>query len=242
MALREGELVGSRRIMAGLVAGALGAAAGLVAPALGASAKPATRVVKAVATRPAGSFTPSAADPRLAALFARGGLSDGDFHFTPAETRRDARGLTIAVRGRTNRPASPDRLAPVSAGPGMTPVAYSLGAAVGWKGIAIAGDLARLDVGVLPGSREAADVSVSYRARRFSGRVRAATDRPVGEVATLVDLPQSYSVDVAGSYQLTRNLDVTAGVRYRTDRDRLVRADDDHRDSRAAYVGTILRF
>jgi hypothetical protein len=235
--------VKARRIVAAVVAGALGVAGLLVAPALGAVGGKPVRMARAAApARLAGSFTPAAADPRLAALFARGGLSGGDFRFTPAETRRDGRAVTVAVRARSNRPGSPDRLTPMGSGPGLTPTAYTLGATVGWKGIAIAGDLAHLDAGPLPGSRDAADVSVSYGARRFTGRVRATADRPVGEVATLVDQPQSYSLDVAGSYRLTRNLDVTAGVRYRSDRERLVRTDDERRDSQAAYVGTIFRF
>ena len=229
--------------MATMVAGALGVAALFVAPALGASGGKPVRSAKVVTpARLAGSFTPAAADPRLAALFARGGMAGGDFRFTPAETQRDGRNVTVAVRMRSNRAGSLDRLTPTASGPGLAPVAYNLGASVGWKGIAIAGDLARVDLGPLPGSREAADVSVSYGARRFSGRVRATADRPVGEVAQLVDQPQSYSLDVAGSYRLTRNLDVTAGVRYRSDRERLVRTDDERRASQAAYVGTIFRF
>ena len=227
--------------MAGLVAGAVVAAGAIVAPALGSVARPG-RAARPVAIRLPGSFTPAAADPRLAAVFARGGLAGGDFHFTPAETRRDGRAVTVALRVRNSRAAAPDRLTPVPGGPGLAPVSYNLGMAVGWKGFAVAGDLARLDLGALPGSRQAADVSVSYRARRFSGRLSAATDRPLGDVAHLVDQPQSYSVDVAGSYRVTRNLDVTAGVRYRSDRERLVRADADRRDSQAAYVGTTFRF
>ena len=46
-----------------------------------------------------------------------------------------------------------------------------------------------------------------------------------------------------GSYSLTRNLDVTAGVRYeRSERERLPRLTDDRRDSQAVYVGTAFRF
>ena len=126
---------------------------------------------------------------------------------------------------------------------GRTGDASSLaGVALGWKRFAVAGDLARIDLGPLPGSREAADVSVSYGAKRFTGRLKAATDRPYGEVAQLVDQPQSYSVDIGGAYKLTRNLDVTAGLRYRSDRERLARTDDERHDSQAAYVGTVFRF
>jgi hypothetical protein len=52
----------------------------------------------------------------------------------------------------------------------------------------------------------------------------------------------SYSMDLGGSYSLTRNLDVTAGLRYRSDRERLAQLKDDRRDSQAVYVGTAFRF
>jgi hypothetical protein len=228
-----------------MVAGALCAAGALVAPALGAVAhQPARVAARQAALRvPTGSFTPAAADPRLAAAFARGGLGLGDFRFTPADTQRAPRAVTVAVRMRSNRSVADQRLAAAPANVGVAPIAYNLGVAVGWKRFAVAGDLAHVDLGPQPGSREAADLSLSYRAsRRLTGRIKAATDRPVGEVAQLIDLPQSYSVDVGGSFSLTRRLDVTAGVRYRSDRERLSHLDDDRRDSQAAYVGTVFRF
>ncbi len=66
-------------------------------------------------------------------------------------------------------------------------------------------------------------------------------DRAIeGSPRAIADMP-SYSVDLGGSYSLTRNLDVTAGVRYRTDRERLARLDE-RRDSQGVYVGTAFRF
>ena len=49
-------------------------------------------------------------------------------------------------------------------------------------------------------------------------------------------------VDLGGSYRLTRNLKVTAGVRYSSDRDRLRPLTDGRQDSQAVYVGTQFRF
>ena len=60
-------------------------------------------------------------------------------------------------------------------------------------------------------------------------------------VRTLAE-PQSYSLDVGGSYSITRNIDLTAGMRLKSERDRLTRIDDDRRDSQAVYVGTAFRF
>lgn len=236
------------RIIAAIGAGALAALGAVVAPALGATERAPTHAVRrpAVALRSLGTFTPASADPRLAAVFARGGLDTGDFRFTPAETKRDNRAVTVAVRARTNRSSSGrnEQLAAVAPAPtvGLAPIAYNLGVAVGWKRFAVAGDVAHVDLANQPGSREAADVAVSYTGKRFSGRLRAAADRPIGDAPQLVSDMPTYSVDVGGSYSLTRNLDVTAGLRYRSDRERLARVEDDRRDSQAVYVGTAFRF
>jgi opacity protein-like surface antigen len=50
------------------------------------------------------------------------------------------------------------------------------------------------------------------------------------------------TVDVGGSYRVTRNFDVTAGVRYSQDRDRLKPTSDAKSDSQAVFVGTQFRF
>ena len=51
------------------------------------------------------------------------------------------------------------------------------------------------------------------------------------------------SLDVATSYRLTRNLDVSAGLRYSQDRDRIApAAEQAPQDSQAFYVGTQFRF
>lgn len=231
------------RVIVGLGSGALVAAVALAAPAIGAFEKQHSRAPKQQVARSIGGFTPAAGDPRLAALFAKSGIGGSTgFRFTPAETRRDSRAVTVAVRARSNRAGAPAEVAS-SAAPtvGLAPIAYSLGVAVGWKRFAISGDMNRVDLVGQPGGREAADVSLSYTAPRWSGRVKAAADRPIeGTPLGIADLP-SYSLDLGGSYSLTRNLDVTAGLRYRSDRDRLTRVDD-RRDSQAVYVGTAFRF
>lgn len=242
-----GKDVTKMRIIAAIGAGALAAFGAVVAPALGATERAPGQAVRraALPLRTAGTFTPASADPRLAALFARGGLDSGDFRFTPAETKRNNRAVTVAVRARTSRGAiRTERLASVAAAPtvGLAPIAYNLGVAVGWKRFAVAGDVAHVDLASQPGSREAADLAVSYTGNRFSGRVKAAADRSIGDAPRMITDMPTYSVDVGGSYSLTRNLDVTAGLRYRSDRERLARVEDTRRDSQAVYVGTAFRF
>lgn len=230
------------RAMAGVMAGALGVTGILVAPAFGASERPVT-LKRPTASRFAGSFTPAAADPRLAAAIARGGLDEADFRFTPAEARQDKRAVTVAVRARSSRTAFADAGRTIPAPTvGIQPIAYNLGMSVGWKRFAVSGAVSRIDLGPIPGSRESTDVAVSYRAGRASSRLVAVADRPLDNTPKLTQELPSYSVDVSSSYSLTRNLDVTAGMRYRSDRERLARLDDDRRDSQSVYVGTAFRF
>lgn len=195
-----------------------------------------------------GHFTPAAADPKLAALLARNGLDGGDFRFTPAESRQSgSRSVTVAVRARSNavREAQPaDVVAVADTGSiGIRPIAYDLGVAVGWKRFAVSGDVSRIDLGGLPGSRESADVGVTYSGRRFTGRVVATAERPLADQPKIAGSEgPSYSLDVGGSYSLSRRIDVTAGVRYKTQNFRLDRVAEDRHDSQAVYIGTALRF
>ncbi|UVO50991.1 hypothetical protein M0208_10855 [Sphingomonas sp. SUN019] len=228
------------RFIVGISVGALVAAGVAVAPAFGAPelSSPAKRI--APSARIAGGFTPAAADPRLAAVFARAGLDSSDFRFTPSETRAGNRAVTVAVRARSNRGSvtAPAAVSTV----GIAPIAYNLGVAVGWKRFAVTGDVAKVDLAGQPGSRESADLAVSYSLPRFTASVKGGADRALPGAAKIVDTDRSYSLDVGGSYSLTRNIDLTAGLRYKSERERLARVADDRRDSQAVYVGTAFRF
>jgi hypothetical protein len=242
-------LIGARATV-GIVVGALAVAGALVAPAFGATEQSRTR---RVATAPSastprfnGTFTPAAADPRLAAVFARSGIDADSFQFTPADMRSNRRAVTVAVRARSNRSAiaalGASRAQAQAPTVGIAPIAYNLGVSVGWKRFAVAGNATRIDTASLPGGREAADVAVTYSAGRASSRLAASADRPLEGANKLIESPSSYSVDLSSSYSLTRNLDVTAGLRYRSDRERLTNLDTTRRDSQAVYLGTAFRF
>lgn len=238
-------VVALQRRIAACIGGALVAAAIVAVPALGAS-ETAPKAARKLAASPriSGSFTPSAADPKLAALFARGGLDASGLRFTPAESRIGNRAVTVAVRARSSM-AARDGTRYASSTPttvGLAPIAYNLGVSVGWKRFAVSGDVAKVDLAGIPGSREAADVALSYSANKWTGRVGASADRPLPGTPSSLAEPSSYSIDVGGSYSITRNLDLTAGMRLKTDRERLTRIDDDRRDSQAIYVGTAFRF
>lgn len=237
------------RLMSGIAVGALVALGIAAAPAIGAADVPIARMAKrtVAASRGFGSFTPASADPRLAAIFARGGLDTSGFRFTPSDGRRaDRQAVTLNVVARSNRaaPVATRIVAPDSTTTTLRPIAYNLEVAVGWRRLTLSGDVAKVDLAGLPGSRQASDVGVTYAGKRFSGQVKAGTDRPIGSGPKLIEEAPAYSIDVGGSYALTRRLDVTAGVRYKGERDRLIAtpSNDDRRDSQAVYIGTAFRF
>lgn len=241
MPLTRGWDLVATRIIAGITAGVLVTTAFIVAPAFGATEQVDRVVRRTVSTRSLGSFTPSAADPKLAALFARGGLDTRSFRFTPSDSRDGDRAVTVAVRARTNRTVG-TQIAAVAPTVGLAPIAYNLDVGVGWKRLAVTGDIGKVDLAGAPGSRERVDLGLNYAGNRFTGGMKVGADRPLVSTPVLVDNVKTYTVDAGGAFSLTRNLDVTAGVRYRSDRERLARVDDARRDSQAVYVGTAFRF
>lgn len=190
-----------------------------------------------------GSFTPAAADARRAMSFGQVGFADSGFRFTPSIAPGSRRNVTVAIRARA---FNPGRAGLVSGqGPALsaiTPSAYNLGVAIGWKRFALTGDVARIEGSLLPLDREAADVGVSYLGNKWSTRLQLGAERAIGTSSRLVSADESYSVDLGGSYSLTHNLEVTGGVRYKMQRDRMARLTDDRQDSQAVYVGTAFRF
>ena len=191
-----------------------------------------------------GSFTPAVTDPRLAAAFAGRSLQTTTFRFTPASAAGDKnKAVRVAVRARATTPATLAARGSVEAPAlaSITPAAYNLGVAVGWKSFAISGDVARVEKGAIPGKVEAAQVGIGYEGRKVGGRVQVAAERAEG-TQRLVGPDASYSVDVGASYSIARNLDVTGGVRYKIQRDRLEPLQDERRDSQSVYIGTAFRF
>ena len=194
-----------------------------------------------IAGDPIGSFAPAAADARFGAGFGRAGFGNSGFRFTPSITPGGSnRRVTVAVRVRSVSAQQAERSATSGALAG--PYAYNLGVAMGWKRFAVTSDYSRVDLGVLPGSRESADVALSYSGKRWSTRLALGADRPFGETAHLLDGDRTVSVDLGGSYSITNRLDVTGGVRYKMDHDTLQYFADDRRDSQAIYIGTAFRF
>ncbi|HWI84703.1 MAG TPA: hypothetical protein VNT42_00065 [Sphingomonas sp.] len=192
------------------------------------------------------AFTPAAADPRTAAIFARSGLgttsfNEGAFRFTPSGTGSNRRAVTVAVRSRA---VTRQQAARVMALPsdGLAPSAYSLGASVGWKRFALAGEVQRTDGGLLPNGRVSADFGLIFSGKRWATELDLAGERAAGTRLPHSGLDESWSVGIGGSYALTRRFNVTGGVRYKTQHDQLQSLADDRRDSQAVYLGTTFKF
>jgi hypothetical protein len=240
--------VRNRRIVIGATAGAFSMLALSLSPAISASAD--LRSMKPRVSLGArgglGAFTPATTDARLSALLARSGISSSGMRFTPASASvRLNRSVTVAVRARTMGNASGgERMALVNASTtAVMPVAYDLGLAVGWKRFALSGGVEKVDLGAL-GGRQAVDLGVSYSIKKFTTRVAVGSDRATPNTPKALAGDAGVSVAMSGSYSLTRNLDVTAGLKFRaSDRDRLgpVVADT-RRDSQAVYIGTAFKF
>ena len=203
------------------------------------------------------SFTPASADPGLARLVAeRAGGKARMMRFTPAgSSTGGSRALTVAVRvderqaqAISVRSAIEAAKEQVSSPLRLAPTRYNLGVQRDYQNFAQSAarkpalsrslseagipDLAQFEP--TPGVRE--------EPSRFGARIEL--DEPAGRNALRSrDEATERSIDAAASYRVTRNLDVTAGVRYEQDRNRVSALPDlEETDSRAVYVGTQFRF
>jgi hypothetical protein len=200
------------------------------------------------------TVTISAGAQRLArALPMRALTKDSLFPFTPAGTaNRPERSVTVAVRvdpvaGRAisvlgTRVAKPEEASPAAMA--IAPTGFSLGLSRGYQTFA--------QSLIAPTRIKPVDMPdlASFRRRsggggdnpRFSGRIVLDEKQAPGRAPRTFAGDVEDRVDVGGSYRLTRNLDVTAGVRYSQERDRLQPLTDGKADNQAVYVGTQFRF
>ena len=194
-------------------------------------------------------FTPAQADPRLAAALASRPALASDFRFTPSAAKQRPSQIRIAVRARVSSPtkvALRDRAAaaaPMPTGAALTPASYNLGAAVGWKRFAVSADVSKAQ-GATPAfaPHKGASVGVSYSTKKFTGRVAASADRAEPVRSTAIADPVAYALDVGGAYNISRNIAVTGGVKYKIEREQLATFRDQRRDSQAVYIGTAFKF
>lgn len=196
-------------------------------------------------------FTPASVDPGLAMRVAQRGF-DSKVRFTPARsTARPDRTVTVAVRvdGDAARAitvrSAIDNVGASTGLSGLAPTRYNLGIARGYKSFArpIAmpegvHDIAMPDLASFTPSEGTA----ASKPSRFQPRIALEANSKTGRAPNTLETLGSQSVDVGGAYRVTRNLDLTAGVRLSQERDRLTPLTDAEQDSQAVYVGTQFRF
>lgn len=203
-----------------------------------------------------GGFQPAVVDPRLARSVTVRALSkDRTFRFTPAATpSRPDGAVTVAVRldarslarlgMRTSAAVEAAQAKP--GGLGIAPNAYSLGAARGYRGFAHSATPAakpqfrEVDMPDLA-AYQPRGATAAAAPSRFAPRVELDEREKTGRSPRTFE-QSDQTVGVGGSYRVTRNLDVTAGVRVTSDRDRLLPLTDGRQDNQAVYVGTQFRF
>ena len=200
-----------------------------------------------------GSFTVAGADPDLVAKYNLSTLrGNASFKFTPSGGTRDGeRSVTVVVRQKSDAVSIRENILAAAPGSGVmtaakiAPVSYSLGSAKGLKSFAIPvrklgsnlPDLSEIGAERLLGEED------SGKKSRFNPRMSLDASAPINAAPRALDASQrDYTLDVGGSYSLTRNLDVTAGVRINNERDRMAPLTDNRQDSQAVYVGTQFRF
>lgn len=251
---------GKRRAFAPLLAGGALALGLLVHPGIGNAFSSGfdSRPVSLAARGGIGSFTPASVDPRLAAKVTVGALSQGRlFRFTPAAGRGGQRAVTVAVRvdAESARAVSVRQtLAAASTQPGLAavrvaPTAFNLGVARGYESFApklaktvVSPEIKRIDMPDLAAFKPGRGDRLDKGPARFAPRIALDEKAQPGRAPRTLEGQGDYSVDVGGSYRVSRSVAVTAGVRYNSERDRVRPLTDAAQDNQAVYVGTQFRF
>ena len=193
------------------------------------------------------SFTPTTKDPRLAAAYARIAASAGrqKFRFTPTSgSLSGQRSVTVMVRAADldDRLDGSRMLDPVS----IAPVAFSLNSAHSWRKFALPEATGRKELDPVSIDQVAGARNFSLdqgQKTRFSTKVMIESRREPGQAVRNPAAEKDYSLDLASSYSLTRNLNVTAGLRYNNSVvGRLTPMTDERQDNQAVYLGTVFKF
>ncbi|MXO86108.1 hypothetical protein GRI38_08715 [Altererythrobacter aurantiacus] len=203
-------------------------------------------------------FTPANIDPAFAREVAASIGAKG-LRFTPADSpvSRTSREVTVAVRvdpvtarAISVRRAIADTASESASGRSLAiaPTGYNLGISRGYQSFAkpaqpAVPSVGRRDTPLADLDDFALERRNTDKPSRFRPTIVLDTERgTMSRSATPLDPETEQRMDISGSYSVTRNLDVTAGVRYSQERDRIAPLTDEVQDSQAVYVGTQFRF
>jgi len=197
-------------------------------------------------------FTPASVDPELARLVAEQ-VGTEQVRFTPASaSNKRERTVTVAVRVDSDIAQAINIRSALDTsggqGEGISAIAstrYNLGTARGYKSFArpaaLPEGIRKIEMPDLASFRPS-ESSADDKPSRFQPRIALEGNGKPGRAEGTFEALGSQSVDLGGAYRITRNLDVTAGVRLSQERDRLAPVTDSVQDSQAVYVGTQFRF
>lgn len=192
-----------------------------------------------------GSFTPVTSDSRLARAYADARSAGGQhsFRFTPTVGSMGAnRSITIVVRAPSSSTGATSGARSATPSLGLGSVSYNLRTGRGLERFAAEATGSREADPMLPQGLELPKGFTIEKAKRLSTDVELeGVTAGNGSPRALVG-GKGYAIDVTGSYSLTRNLDVTAGVRYNGRQQRLNPLTDQAQDDQAVYVGTTFKF
>jgi len=229
---------------------------GVVLAALPTAGMAVTNAVFSPMIEQAPRFTPAGVDPDLAErVNNRYAAARKAMRFTPAAGRTpadrtvtvairldDASARAISVRSAIAEQAEPGRRGSLS----IAPTRFDLGIARGYQSfVKPAADLpagvSKIEMPDLAEFKPRQGVAAA-KPSRFQPRIALESEREPGRAPRTLEGTADQAVDVGGAYRVTRNLDVTAGVRLSQDRSRLAPLTNGVEDDQAVYVGTQLRF
>jgi hypothetical protein len=197
-------------------------------------------------------FTPAGGDSVLAQKFSATQMApNARFPFTPA-TAGEGRSRTITVAARANSRLTADAVSirngiasgAVGAGKGLrlSAVDYRLSASKGWQDFALPkARAARTPLSDLGKGGFRLD-EATKKPSKFSTSIKLDQNKELAPPARGSAASGDYKLDVGGSFSISRKIDVTAGVRYTSENDRVIPLPDNRKDSEAVYVGTKIRF
>lgn len=214
-------------------------------------------------------FTPSSVDPALAARISDKARERG-IRFTPLGAKispNSERTVTVAVRVDDDIARAISVRSAIEGAPGsgtraeiasLSASRFNLGTARGYQSFARTPELdsapsqraAPVNELRSLGMPDLADFAPAEPNRvskpsRLQPRIELEDTQVAGRSSNTLDALGSQTVDLGGSFSLSRKIDVTAGVRLSQERDRLDRLDpltNSVKDSQAVYVGTQIRF
>ena len=199
------------------------------------------------------TFTPASVDPELAARFANKARERG-IKFTPASAQpvSGQRTVTVAVRVDENAARAISVRKVLDAAPGrglgfagLDTSKFELGAARGYQKFARTADVSasvrKLSVPDLAQFKPSTP-QTDDKPSRLQPRIELEDRQIAGRSPNTLDSVAQQTVGVGGSFQLSQNLNVMAGVRYSQERERLDPLTNSVKDSQAVYVGTQIKF